>query len=127
LATQLIQLQGLGRPLGLPSLRSRWLARFRASYFWVERGWKWDRSLRVFNGYYRTARGSFRGEIHQLSSGEYEFYVFSPPPGLERHPNGLCFLYRGTNAYAVNFVDAQKNIDAGIIRIEQILYEAMRL
>jgi len=29
--------------------------------------------------------------------------------------------------YSVHFMDTQKNIDAGIIKIEQILYEAMRL
>jgi len=127
LTTPFVKLQGLGRPLGLPSLRARFLGRFRATFFWVERGWQQSRSRKTFKGYYRTTRGSVRGEIHQSDSGEYEFFVFNPPPGLQRHPNALCFLFQGNDMYSVHFMDTQKNIDAGIIKIEQILYEAMRL
>ena len=57
-----------------------------------------------------------RGEIHQSDSGEYEFFVFNPPPGLQRHPNALCFLFQGNDMYSVHFMDTQKNIDAGIIK-----------
>lgn len=125
--TEFINLQRLGRPLCLPSLRSRFCGAFRATPYYVERGWRRIKKAKYYVGYYRTARGSFRGKIQLSDTGEHEFYVFRPPPQLELHLHYPCFLYRGEEMYCVHFHVVPKSIDDGIIAIEQILYESLGL
>jgi hypothetical protein len=94
----------------------------------VERGWHFNRAESCLEGFYRTIRGSIRGKIlRPESSSEYEFYVFKPPPGLAYHPHAICFLYRGDDMYHVHFHETPQNIDAGILAIEKVLYEAFAL
>lgn len=96
--------------------------------YWQEQGWRLNRPGRILHGYYRTFRGSFRGVIELSDDPEgYKFFILNPPAQLHNHPHAICFCHQGYGKYLAHFTTPHKNIDAGIIKIEQVLREALEL
>jgi hypothetical protein len=81
-------------------------------------------------GEYKTPLGSTVGYIENYKSREPLFYVVNPPAQLNRHPHRHCFQSRssrGKGHYWVHFGKKPTNPDSGILEIEKILMEALRL
>jgi hypothetical protein len=93
--------------------------------YWQDQGWSLRR--RKMEGYFRTHYGSFRGVIELSRIGKHRYYMFNPPTEMQRHSHWGCFLYRPNGAYWVHFNREPKNVDAGILAIEQIIRESMEL
>ena len=81
---------------------------------------------REWQGYYRTRYGSFKGRV-VASSTPPGFYVYKPPAKLSSHSHSACFTSQGNGWHSVHFRRVPKDIDSGVIAIERILYESMRL
>lgn len=94
----------------------------RSVNYWQDSGWV--RHGDVMKGYYRTFRGSFKGEIHIVRSGHHRYFIMEPPPQLKKHEHSMCFLWRGRGRYLVHWQSQPASVDAGILRLEQILQES---
>jgi hypothetical protein len=80
-----------------------------------------------WQGYYRTRYGSFKGRVVAITPSP-SFYVYKPPEKLKSsHPHKLCFTSQGNGWHSVHFWRVPKDIDSGVMAIERILYESMRL
>ena len=78
-----------------------------------------------WQGYYRTRYGSVKGRVTVLSSPRY--YLYKPPEKLRKHPHWACFTSQGNDWYSVHFRRIPKDLDSGVMAIEQIISESMRL
>jgi hypothetical protein len=84
----------------------------------------WQQKGRVWNGYYRTRYGSFRGSIEQDPSGrEFRFYIFEPPVQVLAGVHGACFRkdVATGNRYWIHFSYKPADMDSGILEVEQII------
>jgi hypothetical protein len=92
-----------------------------------ERGWRLTYGWRGFQrkGYYRSRAGSFQGKI--VLTYPPRFYVRYPPEGLFRHQHRICFTKRPRGWYAVHWRILPKDLDSGVMALERILHECVRL
>jgi hypothetical protein len=96
--------------------------------YWQIQGWVAVGDTLV--GQYMTPLGSTVGHIENYKSREPLFYVVNPPAQLKGHPHRHCFQSRssrGKGHYWVHFGTKPRNPDSGILEIEKILMEALRL
>lgn len=97
-----------------------------------EKGWRRFKSYPGYEwqGYYRTRYGSFKGRVRQGSASTlpHSFYVYKPPEALKlKHPHSACFSSQGNGWYSVHFKRAPKDADSGVMAIQRILTESIRL
>jgi len=90
--------------------------------YWKEQGWK--KATDGYRGYYRTKYGSWYGVVVNPYSNHFEFYIYNPPPQLQRHPHWQCFVHQGNRWYIIHFSVPPKDISSGIIQIERIIHES---
>jgi hypothetical protein len=94
-----------------------------------QQGWRLNelRTGSEWQGYYRTRYGSFKGRVLPSASTP-RFYLYQPPETLKaKHPHGACFSALGNGWYSVHFRRVPKDLDSGVMTIERILTECMRL
>jgi hypothetical protein len=109
-------------------LSSRTIKRSSKSYL-NERGWRKTGSFpsQEYHGYYRCPYGSWKGRV-LASNSKPSFYLHKPPEALKlKHPHSACFSSQGNGWFSVHFRTTPKDIDSGVIAIERILTECMRL
>lgn len=84
--------------------------------YWEDRGWR--RTDGRYTGYYL---GKYPGEV--VARGKsFQFFIMNPPKGLKYHPHWQCFISRGKDRFLVHFTPPRpKNVDSGILAIENIL------
>ncbi len=86
----------------------------------ARRGWQW-RGGRA-TGYYRTTRGSWRGEIQRGRAGVRRYYIFDPPERVLDGPHGHCFFPDDEDdRFYVHFAQQPRDIDSGIMLVEAVL------
>lgn len=96
----------------------------RPKAYWEEKGWK--REGDVWEGYYRTAQGAYKGVIKRRFGDTFEFIIWDPPDELSVHPKRPCFIRQSDgNRYIVHFSRKGKTIDDGIMAIENIMRECL--
>ncbi len=93
--------------------------------YWQERGWKPSDDL--FEGYFRTRYGSWRGKAEVSPAGNVKMYICEPPKQLKEHDHWVCFNKRPKGWYFIHTVGRLKDVSAGIMQVEQILNEAFKL
>lgn len=91
---------------------------------WQERRWRQNGNL--YEGYYRTPYGSFRGRIVYRFSGYFDYYILDPPACLQNHSHARCFIRKG-DVYEIHFSRRGRTIDDGLMEVERILTEAHRI
>jgi hypothetical protein len=94
----------------------------------TENGWRRFKSYPGYEwqGYYRTRYGSFKGRV--LASASPSFYVYKPPEPLKlKHSHSACFSSQGNGWYSAHFKRVPKDVDSGVMAIERVLTESMRL
>jgi hypothetical protein len=94
-----------------------------------ERGWTKTGIYpnQEWRGWYRSRYGSWRGRLVP-STSKPSFYIHKPPEALKRkHPHSACFSSQGDGWYSVHFKRVPKDLDSGVMAIEQILGECGRL
>ena len=108
-----------------PFLLSKWpvIVRPNSQPYWKFRRWR-KKGHRLV-GAYRTPRGSRVGEIQLSLVDPPKHYIFNPPPALLAGSHGACFRPDGSRRYWVHFHESSKDIDAGIVAIEQQLFQAL--
>jgi hypothetical protein len=80
-----------------------------------------------WQGYYRTRYGSFKGRV-VASASPPSFYVYKPPETLKlKHPHSACFNSQGNGWFSVHFKRPPGDPDSGVMAIERILTESIRL
>jgi hypothetical protein len=79
-----------------------------------------------WHGYYRTRYGSFKGRVIASSSNP-RFYIYKPPEKLRRHKHWCCFTDQTNGWYSVHFRRMPKDLDSGVMEIERIIGESMKL
>jgi len=115
-----------GGLFGPPLLSTaRRLKSYRTVNYWEEQGWKLNGY--VLEGYYRTFYGSFRGRIELFDSGDHQYYIYSPPSQLRKHPHWVCFMYRGNEWYFIHWSKPAACVDAGILYTETTLRECFEI
>lgn len=82
----------------------------------------WQQNGGVWEGYYRTRYGSFRGLIEQHSS-EFRFFIFDPPDEVLYGPHGGCFKAVDLTGkkFWIHFSYKPADIDSGILEVEKIV------
>jgi hypothetical protein len=79
-----------------------------------------------WQGYYRTRYGGFKGRV-VASASPPSFYVYKPPEKLKRHSHWSCFSNQGNGWHSVHFKRVPKDLDSGVMAIERIINESMKL
>jgi len=93
--------------------------------YWAKRGWCSNRH--GYSGWYRTKFGSWEGLATKSPSGAIKLYIHKPPRLLGRHPKAQCFFSQGNGWYLVHTHGPRvRDLNSGIMRVEQILAEAHR-
>src|SRR5438270_729659 len=95
----------------------------------TERGWRKTGSFpsQEYLGYYRCPYGSWKGRV-LASTSSPRYYLYKPPEALKlKHPHSACFSSQGDGWFSVHFRTIPRDIDSGVIAIERILTECMRL
>lgn len=95
----------------------------RGRPLWQHR--RWEPRGNTLHGFYRTALGTFEGEIQQYRSSRPLFFIMAPPPELRRHEHWICFHATGPNRFWVHLTPKPRDPDTGIREIERILIEAL--
>ncbi len=98
------------------------VARVDKRPFWQIRNW--HRNGNTLTGYYRTPLGSFAGKV-VLQAGRPAFFIKNAPKALLKGPHGMCFQERPGGWYSVHFSKTSKEVDAGIVSVEMLLFEAL--
>jgi hypothetical protein len=109
-------------------LAFRTIKRSSKSYL-NERGWRKTGSFpsQEYHGWYRCPYGSWKGRVLASTSNPC-FYLYKPPTALKlKHPHNACFSSQGDGWFSVHFRTVPRDIDSGVIAIERILTECMRL
>jgi hypothetical protein len=75
--------------------------------------------------YYRTRWVSVKGRV--AASNPPCFYICNPPENLKRHSHWPCFSGQGNGWYSVHFRRMPKDLDSGVMEIERIICESMKL
>jgi hypothetical protein len=93
-----------------------------------QQGWRkaFLHSGSEWQGYYRTRYGSFKGRV-TASSSNPRFYIYKPPEKLRRHKHWCCFTDQTNGWYSVHFLRMPKDLDSGVMEIERIIGESMKL
>lgn len=87
--------------------------------YWEDQGW--SKAGGRYVGHYL---GRYPGEIVGNGSS-FQFFITNPPRGLKHHPHWQCFRSRGGGRFFVHFTPPRpKDVDSGILAIENILREA---
>jgi hypothetical protein len=116
----------------ISALKSRFSSKLinrSSKTYLTEKGWRQFKPYPGYEwqGYYRTRYGSFKGRV-VASTPSPSFYVYKPPEKLKNsHPHKLCFTSQGNGWHSVHFKRVPKDIDSGVMAIEQTLYESIRL
>ncbi len=92
--------------------------------YWKENGW--IKMGKTYRGYYKTDYGSCRGLVKENYKGSYSFYIFNPPKALRGNEHWQCFSHKGNGKYAIHFSHKPKDVNSGIIALEQLLRKAVR-
>jgi hypothetical protein len=110
----------------LHALRRGTIIRRSPKTYLSQQGWRraFLHSGSEWQGYYRTRFGSFKGRV--AASNPPRFYL-KPPEKLRRHSHWPCFSDQGNGWFSVHFYTIPKDISSGVIAIERILTECMRL
>src|SRR5438105_4328174 len=90
--------------------------------YWQQQGWRQNGNQ--FLGNYQTSYGAFHGSIEQRGGSHFRFFIFNPPPELQRHSHWSCFIDRGSNWYEVHMGRKPADVSSGIMTIERLLKEA---
>jgi hypothetical protein len=115
----------------LSALKSRFSSKLinrSSKTYLAEKGWRRFKSSPGYewHGYYRSRYGSFKGRV--LASASPSFYVYKPPEALKlKHSHSACFSSHGDGWYSVHFKRIPGDPDSGVMAIERILTESMRL
>jgi hypothetical protein len=112
----------------LLALRRGTIIRRSPKTYLSQRGWRraFLLSGSEWQGYYRTRFGSFKGRV--AASNPPRFYIFKPPENLKRHSHWSCFTDQGGNGwYSVHFRRMPTDLDSGVMEIERIIGESMKL
>jgi hypothetical protein len=111
----------------LHALRRGTIIRRSPKTYLSQQGWK-----RVFlpsgsewQGYYRTRWVSVKGRV--AASNPPRFYICNPPENLKRHSHWSCFSSQGNGWYSVHFRRMPTDLDSGVMEIERIIGESMKL
>lgn len=109
--------------LGTRTVSGRTVTRIqRSPHLYPEKGWHLAGD--VLKGYYRTRHGSFEGRIEN-PSGAPCFFIFKPPGELLNGPHAPCFKETSKNLYRIHWSREPENVDAGILKIEHDIMEAL--
>lgn len=111
--------QGRGRIY--PSLYRKVDARPSPLPYHLEKGWQ--KSGRVYQGYYRCRLAACKGQIEERFNGDYKFFIFNPPQEVLSGSHSACFTDAGGGRYHVHFGVDGRSLDAGIMAVERILYQ----
>jgi hypothetical protein len=115
----------------LSALKSRFSSKLinrSSKTYLTDKGWRRFKSYPGYEwqGYYRTRYGSFKGRV--LANASPSFYVYKPPEALNaKHSHSACFSSQGNGWYSAHFKRVPKDVDSGVMAIERILTESMRL
>jgi hypothetical protein len=92
-----------------------------------QQGWRraFLHSGSEWHGYYRTRFGSFKGRV--AASNPSRFYIYKPPENIKRHSHWACFSDQGGGWYSVHFRKMPRDIDSGVMAIERIIGESIKL
>ena len=105
-----------------PSVKQRISVKRNTRQLYQERGWR--RRGDSLHGYYRTARGAFKGRIDNPLSKKPKFFIIKPPQEVLDGDHGPCFVDRGGNTFVIHFYPRPKDVNTGIIRVEHCILES---
>jgi hypothetical protein len=111
----------------LHALRRGTIIRRSPKTYLSQQGWRkaFLHSGSEWQGYYRTRFGSFKGRV--AASNPPCFYIYKPPENLKRHSHWSCFTDQGNGWYSVHFRRIPTDLDSGVMVIERIVGESMKL
>jgi hypothetical protein len=111
----------------LHALRRGTIIRRSPKTYLSQQGWRkaFLHSGSEWQGYYRTRFGSFKGRV--AASNPPRFYIYKPPENLKRHSHWPCFSDQGNGWYSVHFLRIPTDLDSGVMMIERIICESMKL
>ncbi len=91
--------------------------------YWQQNGWEegWNDT---YTGYYQTNHGRYRGLIEKKYAGNYAYYIIRPPKALKKSEHWPCFSKKGKDKYSIHFDKKPKDINSGILTIEQLITES---
>jgi hypothetical protein len=90
----------------------------------VRRGWSTRGS--IYQGYYRTKYGAWRGEIRRRGD-KFNVYIFKPPKEqLQKLPRWHCFHQEGSDKWRINLAVNPKDgdVSAIIFYVERLVIES---
>jgi len=90
--------------------------------YWKQNGWL--KRGNMYEGYYRTPYGRWKGVIKENFLNSYSFFMYDPPECLKSHNHWKCFTYKGDEKYHIHFSDKPEDIGSGIIIVERLISEA---
>lgn len=89
-----------------------------------ERGWRLRDN--VLHGWCRTRRGAFQARIDGPFDASPRYSLINPPKQLLDGPHGGCFRQKEANRFEVHWNTKPADVNAGILQLEHILFEALR-
>ncbi len=95
----------------------------RHARLYEEKGWR--QAGTDLRGQYRTRYGSFEGRVDNYMGKYPNFIIIRPPEALLNGPHSPCFQERAKNTYRIHWSREPENVDAGILKIEHELTEAL--
>ena len=88
------------------------------------RGWK-NVGGGAYRGLFVTKKGSFWGFATKEFDQTIKIYIYAPPQQLRRHPKWGCFHPVKPGWFEVHISPKPKSIDAAILKVENMLSEAL--
>ncbi len=106
-----------------PTKQRRVVIKRNQQPLYQERGWRKSRG--TLCGYYRTKYGAFSGRIEQAFTASPTYFITDPPERLLSGPHGACFNAKSKGLYQVHWSDNPKDINAGILSLENCIRESL--
>ena len=110
--------------LGTRTLDGRPITRIQRNTqpLYAEKGWQ--RVGGDLRGSYWAWPRSYEGRIERAFHSDRRFFIFRPPPEVLNGPHSPCFRQRSKGVYEVHWSRGPKDVNAGILGIEQVIAEA---
>ncbi len=94
----------------------------REDPYWEKRGW--EKSGRNYKGDYKTPYGNWPGAVKENFFGNYSSYIYDLPEAVLSGAHSACFMHKGKGVYSIHFNNNPKDIDTGILKVEQSITES---
>jgi hypothetical protein len=89
----------------------------------------WIRRSNIYQGYFRTRYGAWRGEIERHGD-KFKVFIYSPPrEQLSKHSRWQCFHQEGRDKWRIHLAVNPKDGDVGAIVffVEKLVIDSFRL